>query len=261
MNTFRHSVASLAAVSLVALNSASAGAQTLIRPTTASASSTFSTAYAAANTINGSGLPANFTPGDVHANYTSTSNHWTTRRNETLGMSITWGFATPQTVNRFYMWNHRSNGVAANGNYAVTRFDLEFRDAAGTLLSSLTNLTAESGIAFAQSYCLSTIAGVSTVSLTVRATADNNSSPFTGLAEVAFANVTPCGSADIAGPGPTTCPDGELTADDVILFVNRFVAGNPASDIAGPGPSVGADGELTADDVILFISRFTLGCV
>jgi hypothetical protein len=32
------------------------------------------------------------------------------------------------------------------------------------------------------------------------------------------------------------------------------------ADIAGPGPSVGADGELTADDIILFISRFTAGC-
>jgi len=32
------------------------------------------------------------------------------------------------------------------------------------------------------------------------------------------------------------------------------------ADIAGSGPSVGPDGELTADDIILFISRFTAGC-
>jgi hypothetical protein len=71
----------------------------------------------------------------------------------------------------------------------------------------------------------------------------------------------PCGPSDIAGPGPTPGADGELTADDVILFINAFTASNLAiADIAGPGPSVGADGELTADDVILFITRFTAGC-
>ena len=70
-----------------------------------------------------------------------------------------------------------------------------------------------------------------------------------------------CGLADIAGPGPSEGADGELTADDVILFINRFTANDlSVSDIGGPGPSEGADGELTADDIILFINRFTAGC-
>jgi len=69
------------------------------------------------------------------------------------------------------------------------------------------------------------------------------------------------GPSDIAGPGPTIGPDGELTADDIIFFISSFTAGNlGVADIAGPGPSVGADGELTADDVILFVQRLTAGC-
>jgi hypothetical protein len=72
--------------------------------------------------------------------------------------------------------------------------------------------------------------------------------------------VTACGPSDIASPGPTVGSDGELTADDIILFVNWFTSGDPRGDIAGPGPTPGADGEFTADDVILFINRFTQSC-
>jgi len=55
-------------------------------------------------------------------------------------------------------------------------------------------------------------------------------------------------------------PDGELTADDVILFVSRFTASSPLADIAVPGPSVGQDRELTADDISMYVNRFTTGC-
>jgi|GEM_PF-3441052 len=71
-----------------------------------------------------------------------------------------------------------------------------------------------------------------------------------------------CGPSDIASAGPTAGPDGELTADDIILFINAFTSGNPAiADVAGPGPVAGPDGELTADDIILFINRFTQNSV
>jgi hypothetical protein len=36
-----------------------------------------------------------------------------------------------------------------------------------------------------------------------------------------------CGPSDIAGAGQTIGPDGQLTADDLIVFVNRFFAGCP----------------------------------
>ena len=71
-----------------------------------------------------------------------------------------------------------------------------------------------------------------------------------------------CGLSDIAGPGPAAGFDGELTADDIIFFINGFTANNlPVADITGPATPGVPDGELTADDIILFIGRFTAGCV
>lgn len=67
--------------------------------------------------------------------------------------------------------------------------------------------------------------------------------------------------ADVAGAGQTPGADGELTADDLILFISAFVADNkPLADIAGPGQNVGPDGELTSDDIIVFVSSFVAGC-
>jgi len=69
-----------------------------------------------------------------------------------------------------------------------------------------------------------------------------------------------CTLSDIAGPGGLPLPDGELTADDIILFIGWFIARDARADIAGPGGVVGGEGEFTADDIILFIGRFTAGC-
>jgi hypothetical protein len=68
--------------------------------------------------------------------------------------------------------------------------------------------------------------------------------------------ITACGAADIASVGQTIGADGELTADDIILFVTWFVALDTRADIAGAGQTRGADGEWTADDIILFIADF-----
>jgi hypothetical protein len=72
--------------------------------------------------------------------------------------------------------------------------------------------------------------------------------------------VVRCDGVDIAGAGGGVGPDGELTADDIIVYIARFTNGNPLADIAGAGGSTTPDGELTADDIILFIARFTTGC-
>ncbi len=69
-----------------------------------------------------------------------------------------------------------------------------------------------------------------------------------------------CGSSDVAGAGQQVGPDGELTADDIIVFIGWFVTNDPRADIAGSGQVPGNDGEFTADDIIVFISRFTAGC-
>jgi hypothetical protein len=72
--------------------------------------------------------------------------------------------------------------------------------------------------------------------------------------------VVACGPSDIAGPGQGAGADGELTADDIIVFLNAFFAGDPIADVAGPGQSPDPDREFTADDIIVFLNRFFAGC-
>lgn len=67
-------------------------------------------------------------------------------------------------------------------------------------------------------------------------------------------------NTDVAGPGQSIGPDGDLTADDIIVFLNYFFAGNLRADVAGPGQSTTVDGALTADDIIVFLNGFFAGC-
>jgi hypothetical protein len=81
-----------------------------------------------------------------------------------------------------------------------------------------------------------------------------------------------CNRADVTDIGDTGAgPDGELTVDDIIAFVNTFgdsvgcpgvpnVACNLAdiTDIGDTG--AGPDGELTVDDIIAFVNSFGDGC-
>jgi hypothetical protein len=74
-------------------------------------------------------------------------------------------------------------------------------------------------------------------------------------------NLVPvCGLSDIAGSGQSVGPDGQLTADDIILFINWFFAADLRADIAGSGQTLIPDGNFTADDLIVFINRFFAGC-
>jgi hypothetical protein len=66
--------------------------------------------------------------------------------------------------------------------------------------------------------------------------------------------------ADIARAGQLAIPDGQLTADDIIVFVNWFFAADERADVAGAGQALGADGQFTADDIIVFINQFFDGC-
>jgi hypothetical protein len=235
------------------------GGLVLIRPTGATASSQFNGSYDIGNTIDGSGLPLNFGPADGHATY-AVNNHWTTAAGPTVGRSATFTFSTAQTVNRFFMWNHRSNNIASNAWYGVTNFTLTLRDAAGNPLRVLENVPSSTGIASAQTFCFPETAGVRSAVFVINATANNNAGPYTGLAEVAFGQATRCGPADIAGPNQSTCVDGVLTADDIILFLGRYFASNLGADIAGPNQSSNPDGQLTADDIIVFLGLYFQGC-
>jgi hypothetical protein len=69
-----------------------------------------------------------------------------------------------------------------------------------------------------------------------------------------------CGPSDVAGPGQTVGADGQLTADDIIVFIGWFFAADARADVAGAGQTAGADGQFTADDIIVFIGRFFAGC-
>jgi hypothetical protein len=71
---------------------------------------------------------------------------------------------------------------------------------------------------------------------------------------------TGCGPSDVARAGPLVGPDGELTADDIIVFIGWFVNGDIRADVARTGQQPLPDGEFTADDVIVFINRFIQGC-
>jgi hypothetical protein len=72
--------------------------------------------------------------------------------------------------------------------------------------------------------------------------------------------VVGCGPSDVAGPGQVIGADGQLTADDIIVFIGWFFAADARADVAGAGQTVGADGQFTADDIILFVNRFFAGC-
>ena len=202
MPSFSRNCRMFSSLTLLVLAACTAHAQ-LIRPDSASTTSFFNSNYVAANTINGTGLPANFTLTDPHANYAQ-GNHWTTATGRTIGESITWTFNTAQALGGIHVWNHRSNGVAANPNYEPVRFDLVLFDgpnATGNTLRNFTNLTLLTDIAIAQAVPFTVTSNVRSARFIVRETQNNNSSPFTGLAEVAFA---PCISVGSGTPVTST---------------------------------------------------------
>ena len=67
--------------------------------------------------------------------------------------------------------------------------------------------------------------------------------------------------ADVARLGGTIGQDGQLTVDDVIVFLDTFFGGDLiVADIASLGGGPTPDGLLTADDVIAFLSSFFAAC-
>lgn len=70
-----------------------------------------------------------------------------------------------------------------------------------------------------------------------------------------------CNAADVAGVGGTAGPDLQLTADDIIVYLGAFFAGElSVADLAGLGGSAGADGTLTPDDMVFFLAAFFSPC-
>lgn len=78
-----------------------------------------------------------------------------------------------------------------------------------------------------------------------------------------------CNLADVTSVGGGVCPDGQLTVDDILEFVNAYNDGigrpgaSPCNmaDITGiGGPPEPPDGQLTIDDVLAFINAYNDGC-
>jgi len=174
---------------------------TLIRPDSAVAGSTFNSLYDIGNAIDGSGLPAEFTLADLHGTYL-VDNHWTTQSGA-IGAGTAWAeffFDTPQTLGQFHLWNHRSNGVASNPHYAVTQFDLELRDAEGNALLTLNDMAAAGVLSGSysggvQSFAFAATEGVSSVwfriDRNVQTDLFGGTGVYTGVAEVAFGTPIP----------------------------------------------------------------------
>lgn len=157
------------------------------QPDSATAMSEFSSSYDIGNAIDGSGLPVGFGPTDSHGTYIQ-NNHWTTQANAINAgtAKATFNFDNDVTIGTFYMWNHRSDGVASNGLYAVSLFDLVLKDQNGDVLYSLANVSAVANVATAQSFAFIPVSGVRSVDFTILANGQPTNNSYTGVAEVGF---------------------------------------------------------------------------
>jgi hypothetical protein len=189
----------LLAASFGAVIAASHADATLVQPNSATASSESSPPdYVIGHTIDGSGLPVNFTPSSAHAAYIQ-GNHWTSvpqPNNISDGQEFaSFFFNAPMTLDAFYMWNHQSTeppvGVAADANYGVTSFDLILKDGVGMTILSLLNQAALGHIPTAQTYPFAATAGVRQADFIIHTNGATDgpmgtNGRYTGLAEVAF---------------------------------------------------------------------------
>ncbi|MCU0688623.1 MAG: hypothetical protein MUE97_02625, partial [Phycisphaerales bacterium] len=66
--------------------------------------------------------------------------------------------------------------------------------------------------------------------------------------------------ADVAGSNQSLGADGQLTADDIIVFLGWYFSNNMLADLSGPNQSPPIDGVLTADDIIVFLNGYFAGC-
>ncbi|MGH7133735.1 MAG: GC-type dockerin domain-anchored protein [Phycisphaerales bacterium] len=71
---------------------------------------------------------------------------------------------------------------------------------------------------------------------------------------------TPC-RVDIGGPGGSRGPDGQVTVDDLVVYLSEFFAGNQSiCDLVGVGGLPIRDGLITVDDLTEFFSEFFSNC-
>lgn len=63
--------------------------------------------------------------------------------------------------------------------------------------------------------------------------------------------------ADMAGSNQSIGPDGQRTADDIIVFLGAFFASDVATaDVAAANQGTTPDNELSADDILVFLNAY-----
>lgn len=230
-------------IGTIVAGSAVAAQPVLFQPDSATAGSEFSASYDIGNAIDGSGLTLPLCLTQGHATYT-THNHWTTKAGAlNAGTAFAdFVFADGATVGSFILWNHRSDGVAADPGYAVTLFDLELFDEAGGLLHALRSQPAVPGVSAAQTFSFAPVDHVHHAKLTIL---DNNGSPnYTGVAEVAFAAAATC-PGDLSG-------DQAVNSTDLNVLLGDFGAGS-AGDL-------NCDGLTNSSDLNILLGLFGNTC-
>ena len=85
---------------------------------------------------------------------------------------------------------------------------------------------------------------------------NTNANDGNGRYEAILWTITRNGLADIGGANQSPWPDGQRTADDIIVYLGWFFAGDTRANIAGPDQSTVPDANLTADDIIVFLGRY-----
>ncbi|MCU0689322.1 MAG: hypothetical protein MUE97_06250, partial [Phycisphaerales bacterium] len=88
---------------------------------------------------------------------------------------------------------------------------------------------------------------------------DQSIGPAVDLIALTGPSVPDC-VADVAGANQWPEPDGELTADDIIVFLARYFRGDGRADVAGANQAPTPDGQFSADDIIVFLNRYFIGC-
>lgn len=66
--------------------------------------------------------------------------------------------------------------------------------------------------------------------------------------------------ADFDDGSGTGTPDGGVTIDDLLYYLNLFVEGDAAADIDDGSGNGTPDGGVTIDDLLFFLARFDAGC-
>ncbi len=88
----------------------------------------------------------------------------------------------------------------------------------------------------------------------------NSGTTVTSADLAAFGAIFTCCVADIDDGTGTGTPDGGVTIDDLLYYLNIFNQGNVEADVDDGSGSGTKDGGVTIDDLLYFLTRFNSGC-